>query len=452
MFSSGHLTSGHVTDVIFSKKAILRPILRNFRLRMGIAYFRTCPLPLTSLPVTWLMSLPVKRPYYGGYCATGSEHTSGHGLFRSRHFWSRDWRHFRWKGHATADIAQLPVAHAQSILSDMPSSAHVTSGHVIDLTSGERALLRRIMRNFRLRMGRTYFWTWPLPVTSLPITWLTSFPMKMPYCGVYWATSVAHGQNILPDMASSDHVTDVISGEKAILRRILRNFRLRIRRTYFRTWPLPDTSLPVTWLTSFPLKRPYYDGYCATGSEHTPGHGLFRSRHIWSRDLRLFRWKGHATADIAQLPVVHAQNMLSDMASFAHVTSGHVTDVISSEKAILRGYCATSSCACAENTSGHGLFRSCHFRSHDWCHVRCKGPTTADNAQLSVAHGQNILPDMAFSGHVTSGRMTDVIFGEKAILRRILRNFRLRMRRAYVRIWPLPVTSLPVTWLTSFLV
>jgi hypothetical protein len=36
----------------------------------------------------------------------------------------------------------------------------------------------------------------------------------------------------LPDRASSGHVTDVTSGQKATLRRILRNFRLHMRRTY----------------------------------------------------------------------------------------------------------------------------------------------------------------------------------------------------------------------------
>ena len=54
------------------------------------------PLPVTQLPVTWVMSFPVEFPYYDGYCAISgcacAEHTSGHGLFRSR-----EWRHFRWK-------------------------------------------------------------------------------------------------------------------------------------------------------------------------------------------------------------------------------------------------------------------------------------------------------------------------------------------------------------------
>ena len=55
-----------------------------------------------------------------------------------------------------------------------------SSGHVTDVTSGQKALLGRIWRNFRLRMRRTYFRTWSLPVTwltSLPVTWLTSLPV-----------------------------------------------------------------------------------------------------------------------------------------------------------------------------------------------------------------------------------------------------------------------------------
>ena len=46
-----------------------------------------------------LRSLPVKMPYYRGYCAPSgcacAEHTSVHVLIRSPHFRSRDWRHFQ---------------------------------------------------------------------------------------------------------------------------------------------------------------------------------------------------------------------------------------------------------------------------------------------------------------------------------------------------------------------
>ena len=42
------------------------------------------------------------------------------------------------------------------------------------------------------------------------------------------------------DRASSGHVTDVTSVQKTLLLRIWRNFRLRMRITYFRTWHLTD--------------------------------------------------------------------------------------------------------------------------------------------------------------------------------------------------------------------
>jgi hypothetical protein len=58
----------------------------------------------------------------------------------------------------------------------------------------------------------------------------------------------------LPDRASSSHVT-VTSGQKPLLRRIWGNFRLRMCRIYFRTGSLPVTSLPVTWLPVAPRHR-----------------------------------------------------------------------------------------------------------------------------------------------------------------------------------------------------
>ena len=36
-----------------------------------------------------------------------------------------------------ADIVQLPVAHAHSILPNRASSGHATFGHVTDVTSGK---------------------------------------------------------------------------------------------------------------------------------------------------------------------------------------------------------------------------------------------------------------------------------------------------------------------------
>jgi len=78
-YSSKESQRGHVTfdDVTSGEKAPLGRILRNFRLRM------CAPHPSKGTPKG-----------------------------------SRDvlWRHFRWKGPTTADIAPLPVAHAHSLL------------------------------------------------------------------------------------------------------------------------------------------------------------------------------------------------------------------------------------------------------------------------------------------------------------------------------------------------
>ena len=58
--------------------------------------------------------------------------------------------------------------------------------------------------------------------------------------------------------------------------------------------------------------------------------------------------------------------------------------------------------------------------------------TTKKKAREKAGHAQNILPDRAYSGLVISGsHVTDVTSGQKAPLGRILRNFRLLMRRAY---------------------
>jgi hypothetical protein len=59
-------------------------------------------------------------------------------------------------------------------------------------------------------------------------------------------------KKVRPDSASSGHVTLSFSVKKAPLVQILCNFRLCMRRTYFRTWPLPDrdSSGHVTDVTS----------------------------------------------------------------------------------------------------------------------------------------------------------------------------------------------------------
>ena len=61
-----------------------------------------------------------------------------------------------------------------------------------------------------------------------------------------------YGKKVRPDKASSGHVTLSLPVKKAPLGRTLRNFRLRIRRTYFQTGPLPDraSSGHVTHVTS----------------------------------------------------------------------------------------------------------------------------------------------------------------------------------------------------------
>jgi hypothetical protein len=56
--------------------------------------------------------------------------TSGQGLFQSRDC------HFRSKGPTRADMAQLPVAHAQNILPDRVTSCHVTDVTSSHVTSG----------------------------------------------------------------------------------------------------------------------------------------------------------------------------------------------------------------------------------------------------------------------------------------------------------------------------
>jgi hypothetical protein len=44
------------------------------------------------------------------------------------------------------------------------------------------------------------------------------------------------------------HYGKKVRGKDSLIGRNSHQLRLRIGRTYFRTWPLPGTSLPVTWL------------------------------------------------------------------------------------------------------------------------------------------------------------------------------------------------------------
>ena len=65
------------------------------------------------------------------------------------------WRHFRWKGPTRADITQLPVTHARTLSG---SRDCMLNGTVCTTT---------LVRKKRGDMTS-------LPVTSIPITWLTS--------------------------------------------------------------------------------------------------------------------------------------------------------------------------------------------------------------------------------------------------------------------------------------
>ena len=56
----------------------------------------------------------------------------------------------------------------------------------------------------------------------------------------------------LPDRASSGHVTDLTSGQKALLGRIWHNFRLPMCRTYFRTGHLRSRHFRLHSLTAPP--------------------------------------------------------------------------------------------------------------------------------------------------------------------------------------------------------
>ena len=81
-----------------------------------------------------------------------------------------------------------------------------------------------------------------------------------------------HAQNLLPVRTTSSHVTDVTSGQKALLGRIWRN-RLRMRRTYFRSGPLPArvtschvTDVPSGHVTGVP------SGHVISGSTTSQHH------------------------------------------------------------------------------------------------------------------------------------------------------------------------------------
>ena len=115
---------------------------------MRITYFHSLPLVDRAPSGHVTLSLPLKRP-------------------------------------TRADMAQLPLHMRRSYFRTVKN---VTSGQDhfgLGLfqsrdfaTSGQKTLIGRIWRNLRLRMRRTYFWTWSLPVTRLPV--MSPLVMSLP--------------------------------------------------------------------------------------------------------------------------------------------------------------------------------------------------------------------------------------------------------------------------------
>jgi hypothetical protein len=126
----------------------------------------------------------------------------------------------------------------------MPSPCGRRREHPMDASKGDLRSLR-VLRNFRLRIpketpkGSSDLWSHPVLL------------LKKKRGG-----KAGHAHNLLPVRDTSRQglfrSRDVVtSGQKAPLGRIWRNFRLHLRRIYFRTGSLPVmllTSLPVTWL------------------------------------------------------------------------------------------------------------------------------------------------------------------------------------------------------------
>ena len=99
--------------------------------------------------------------------------------------------------------------------------------------------------------------------------------------------------------------------------RVLRNIRLRIPKGT----PKGSNDLwsyPVLLLRKKRGKKP--------GMRRT----YFRSLTLPVTSIFHFRSKGPTRADMAQIPVVHAHNILPDSATSGHMTSGHVTSGCSS--------------------------------------------------------------------------------------------------------------------------
>ena len=122
-------------------------------------------LDLWSYSVAMVLVLLRKKRGKNRACA---EHTSGSGPLPV----TLVWRHLRWKGPTRADIAQLPVAHAQNILPDRDPVTWLTSLPVKTPTRADIAQLP-VARAQNILPERD-------PVTRLSVTWLTWLPVAPP--------------------------------------------------------------------------------------------------------------------------------------------------------------------------------------------------------------------------------------------------------------------------------
>ena len=105
---------------------------------------------------------------------------------------------------------------------------------------------------------------------------------------------------------TSSHVTDVTSGEEVPLRRILCNFRLRMRITLFRfrTGPLPVTQLPVISGHVTHVTSGHVSSGCSTSlhlhkCDLSCTHILLNVNSRWLRMRKL--WMLNTTSTIFQL-------------------------------------------------------------------------------------------------------------------------------------------------------
>ena len=109
----------------------------------------------------------------------------------------------------------------------------VTTG---DVNSSQKSPLGKILCNFRLRMrtlkGSSDLRSHPVAMLLLYSLYYCTTTKKKEQGKKPGMHRTYFRSGPLPDRASSGHVT---SGEKAPLGQILCNFRLHMRRTYFRT-------------------------------------------------------------------------------------------------------------------------------------------------------------------------------------------------------------------------